>query len=478
MKRRDLLRLAPLSLAGFWGRYHSLHSDDLRYDYPMVDKYRQAKPLGGEPLAIHYTKKVRDILLWVRETQSENIMEASYGIARTIQNKRTCWYNWDMGHSADFDILPGRNSLPEIFTMGYDTKKAKDGDLYLNNFNWDAEMLKDLKKKDIMVIGCPIPWGSDARDSHLINLESASHRLRSYADVWIDTNVSTVGAVISVPGMTAPTGPVSGIIGMALFWMMVADACRILARDGKSVPVRGDEPKLAAKNSPQVNLFEPLMDDYFENLMLQIEMIGAEFGHIQRIAKMAVDSALTGGKVWVYSREKMGLAVEAETRRGGLTMTRGIYYNEEDKQVVTWPGHPVKGTSKDIVIMGLFKPDDEIDLKCLDRFKQQGMKVVSMGPMTRDLKVPEGRTVPKEVDVHVGRMCDTYGLYTLPGFDRKICPTSGALVNQIFWATCMEIVDEMVRRTGNVPGVFFSAAVKGGIEHMHRMNTWHKERGY
>ena len=106
------------------------------------------------------------------------------------------------------------------------------------------------------------------------------------------------------------------------------------------------------------------------------------------------------------------------------------------------------------------------------------MKVASMGPMTRNVRIQEGKTVPKETDVHVGRMCDTYGLFAVPGFDKKVCPTSGALLNQIFWATCMEIVEEIMRRTGNTPGIHFSGAIKGGNEHNAFVRNMYDERGY
>ena len=99
--------------------------------------------------------------------------------------------------------------------------------------------------------------------------------------------------------------------------------------------------------------------------------------------------------------------------------------------------------------------------------------------MTRSIKVPEGRTVPKETDFHAGRMCDTYGLFAVPGFEKRICPTSGVVLDQLFWATMMEVVEQHIRRTGgDVPGVFFSAALKGGMEHMHRMHEIYRERGY
>ena len=259
------------------------------------------------------------------------------------------------------------------------------------------------------------------------------------------------------------------------FWMMQADACRILARDGIKMSVYGDEPELSGGNIEWADLNAPLMDDYFDVVMNQIEMIGAEYGNICEIARMAVDSVLSGGKVYCYSRYRDSLSVEGQTRRGGLVLTRGVHFDND--KLITHDGE-FNGRKNDLVIMGIFKPDDELDLKALEIFRKNKLKVVSMGPMTRDIRIPEGKTVPKETDIHVGRMCDTYGLFALPGFDKKVCPTSGALLNQIFWATCMEIVEEMIRRTGNTPGIFFSAAIKGGTEHMNRIIEIYRERGY
>ena len=474
MKRRESFRLIPLSLAGMATMVNKAFSEDLlRYDYPNVDAYREPEKPTGEPLAIRYTKKVRDRLLWVRETQSENLLEASYAIARTVMRKGTCWYFYELGHTPEFDIFPERNGLPEIFTMGYNPEKSKDGDLFLVSVA--GALHEDLKKKDILVIGAPCSYTGDALGSHLIVLEHAKRQIRPYSDIWIEYNIDTIDALMRVPGMPAPIGVVGGTIGIVTFWMMVADACRVLAREGKPVNVRGDEPKLSGKDIPWVSLHDPLMDDYFEQTLLQIEMIGAEMGNINRIAKMAVDSVLAGGRVWCYSRYYDSLAAEASTRIGGLSLTQGIYVKDGK---LSLEESDFKGTSKDLVIMGIFEPDDEVDLKSLDTFRELGMKVASMGPMTRDIKIPVGRTVPKEADIHVGRMCDTYGLYAIPGFERKVAPTSGVLLTQIFYATVMEIVEEMIRRTGNIPGVFFSAALRGGREHMYRMHEIYRERGY
>ncbi len=466
MKRRDMFtKLLPLSVAGM-----AAAADRSIAQHMM---HPNMPGSGRTPFSIEYQNTVRNMLMKIRETQSEDILEASHAMARAIMKGNTCWANWDLGHSTLYDVIPGRQGLPEVLTQGMRTSQAGDGDTYLVN---RGDIPEEVAGRDIVIIGAPAPWSSDAKMAELIVRDTAMHRIRPKSDIWIETGVSTLGAVIHVPGMPAPTGPVSGIIGQITMWMMLADACRILALNGKSVPVQGDEPELSG-NAERVGLYDPLMDDYFDRALMQMEMIEAEMGNIRRIAKMAVDSLLAGGRVYGYSWHQMSLCAEAQTRRGGLALLRGAY--AKDGKPAVYSGDPVQGGPEDLVIMGVFEPDNPTDIECLDAFRRMNMKIASIGPMTRDMNIPDGRTVPAETDVHVGRMCDTYGLYAIPGFERKVCPTSGPMQLQTFWVTCMEIVDEVIRRTnGNVPGAYFSAAIEGGTEHMHRMNIWWQERGY
>jgi hypothetical protein len=265
-----------------------------------------------------------------------------------------------------------------------------------------------------------------------------------------------------------PSGfaPATGADGPLIMWMLTADACRILAREGKSLPVTGDEPKIESNKTPGysgwVNLNNPLMDDYYYEVMNQMELIGAELGTIREIASMALDSHLSGGRIYIYSRFS-SLAGDANRRRSGLSILRGITMRNGrlvDGQKNT---EFTEGTSRDCVIMGVLKPDDPVDLKNLELFRKRKMKIASLGPMTRNLFVPDGRTVPKETDIHAGRMCDTYGIFAVPGFEQRICPTSGILLNQMFWALVMEIVEQHITRTGgDIPASYLSGALKRG----------------
>ena len=75
-------------------------------------------------------------------------------------------------------------------------------------------------------------------------------------------------------------------------------------------------------------------------------------------------------------------------------------------------------------------------------------------------------------------MCDTYGLFALPGIKRKICPTSGLINNQIFWAVCCQIAEQIIERTGNAPGIYLSGALKGGMDKLNEVKRLYRERGY
>jgi len=466
MKRRDTFRLIPLSMAGIAG----LAREAFAQERPSHEI-----PPPPEPLAVRYLKKVTYMLTRIKNTQSENMLEASYAVARTVQNGGAVWTNWDMGHNNRYDLFPERNGIPAYITPGYDMKRTKRGDLFLSSRAGGPE--KDIVKKDIFVVGSPCPWSGDAKGRELLRPDVQEERLRPYAKIWVETNVTTHGAIMHLPGRPSPFGPVSGVLGLVTFWMIQADACRVLAREDVKMSVSGDEPALAGDNMPWTNLREPLMDDYFDRAVKQIGMICAELGDLRKTAKMAVDTVLAGGKVYCYSRYRNSLAAEGHHRRGGLTLTRGVC--EVEGQLTSLDGNvPFRGTPKDCVIMGIWEPDDEVDLKNLDIFRKSGMKVASIGPMTRALRVPEGRTVPKESDIHIGRMCDTYGLYAFPGFERRVCPTSGPVINQMWWATCMEIAEEIIRRTGNSPGVFLSGALKGGREYNNYMMQAYHERGY
>ena len=459
MTRRDAVRLIPFLVPSCCIARSSNASVP-----PSVFGW---EPLPGEQPTLVYPRRIRELLTQVRRTQSENILEAACAIARTVARGNTCWCIWDQGHTSTADMFPGRPGLPELVTPGYDPKKARKGDLFLVGYPCPPSSLEDAVSKGIVIVGSPTPWSGDPRGNESATPSAAMLKIRPHADIWIETDIDIIGAQVKIPGSLAPLGPESGPLMGTLFWMMLADACRLLARDGRKVAVEGDEPPLG-KDATYASLDSPLMDIYFDETMRQLEMIGMELGTIRKMAGLAVDSLLEGGTVYFYSRYPECLAVEAVGRRGGFAFARGLS-----------DGTPVKGTAKDCVIMGIYSPDDAVDLKNMDAFRTLGMNVSSIGPTTSNHRIPKGRTVPKETVVHLGSMTDTFGLFALPGFERKICPTSGVLVTAILWTMSTEIAYQVIERTGgNVPAIYFNGALQWDAWWDEQVSVMCATRGY
>ena len=459
MKRRDTFRLIPITAAGMFSIVRSAKA---------MEHERYTKQPGDlEPLCLKYPVVIRDLLQDIRATQSEKILEASYAISRTLRKGKTVWCFWNMGHTYRSDIFPERNGMPLFITEGYDPKKSMDGDLLLLSFPMDIAMLRDLDKKDLFVIGGTDPWGGDPKNAELIKKDIQEMRFRPYSDIWIETNMTAIGPRIYIPGITSPIGPVTGPVYMTLFWMMMADTCRIMSLEGIPISIAGDEPKLSGKDVQWAGMANPLMNDLFDEIMRELELIGSELGDIRKIASMAVDTVLGGGNVYFYSRYIYSFASEAWGRRGGLSFAKGIADGTKE------------GTKKDCVIMGVYKPDDEVDLKNLDEFKKRGMRIASIGPITRDFKVPKGRAIFKETEAHVGRFVETYGTFAIPGFDKKVCPTSGILNCAILWVACIEIATQIIERTnGNVPSIGMSGALEMSRVHYPHTQNLVNTRGY
>ncbi|MFA6472551.1 MAG: hypothetical protein WCU00_10965 [Candidatus Latescibacterota bacterium] len=456
MNRRDAVRFIPAAIGGLIClpvNVLSIENDSL-------------------PLSLQYLRKVRGILEKIQSTESDNLLEASYHIAKTVKNKGTCYTTWDVGHNIGEDMYPGRNGDPEIFTLGYPEDKVKNGDLLLGGII--ARKIEDPRKKGVYLIGSPVPWCGDTPDAYLLSEQHQQYKIRPYSDLWIETYSTTYGPIMWLAGAHYPMGAVSGVVGMVTYWMMIADAVRILAADGITVKVKGDEPKLTDK-AHYVGLNKPLGEDYFKEVLHQLNQVESEIGTSDKIAEIAVDTILSGNKVYVYSKYWEGLAIETNTRMGGLCIYTSVFQNGPEGGLVK----NFKGTSKDFVIMGITKPDDEDDLAFLDICKKSGIKTASIGPATRDGVLPTGKNVAFGTDMHLGFMCDTYGLFAVPGYEKKICPTSGAVQNQLFYAVSMRAAELIIERTGNLPTIYPNGAFEGSpYNEFGRVHAIGLKRGY
>ncbi|MFA6472242.1 MAG: hypothetical protein WCU00_09410, partial [Candidatus Latescibacterota bacterium] len=282
MDRRNAMKSIPLAAAaGIMSRTgNAVVSDE------------NTKPLG-----LRYIEKVRGMLERIRNLESDNLLETAYHVARTVKNGGRCYSQWDMGHEIDFDTFPDRPGDPGLFINGYTPDQAKKGDILL--LSRIGQPMEDPHNKGVFVIGATSPWSAESPHPELLT-DEAKLKYRHFCDIWIETGDSTEGAIMDIPGENVRMGPVSGALGLMTFWMINADAVRILARDGIAVNVKGDEPKLinekyvpfssAKRYNKPININNPLGREYFEEAMRQLRVIEAEFGTVNRIADMAADT--------------------------------------------------------------------------------------------------------------------------------------------------------------------------------------------
>jgi uncharacterized phosphosugar-binding protein len=423
----------------------------------------------SESLCLEYLNHMTKLLEKIRDTQEENLLKASENIARTYKSGGKCFCQWETGHSFDGDMFPDRPGDTDLFIMGYTMGtppvQPKKGDLLLINV-LRKPMDEDIDKQGFFIIGGPNSWCGDIEHSEQLTEENQKLLVRKYSNIWIDTYINLYSSLIYLPGETVPIGPTSGALNMATYWAMTADAVRLLAAEGVSVKVKGDGPHLP-QNTPRVNLKQPLASAYINEAIREIRLIKTEMDTLNRIAGEAADHILSGGKLYVYSRYREALSAEANAKRGGLALLNTTFADDPD----------FKGNEKDYMIMGVYRTDYSVDMRMLKKFRESGMKISSIGPSTINGKKPSGKTIADETDFHLGGF-DTGGFFAMPGLDKKVCPTSGIIITLTFWATMIQLAEEIIRRTGNTPGVLSSGAFKGGAEQRENRLEMVKKRGY
>ena len=119
MKRRDLIKTIPFLYAGISSLPETIFSTEA----------------DSKPLCLEYLSRIVGIFNKIRSTELDNMLEASYNIARVYKNSGNCFCQWETGHSFDADMFPDRQGKTDIFTMGYTMGspgvEPKAGDLLL-----------------------------------------------------------------------------------------------------------------------------------------------------------------------------------------------------------------------------------------------------------------------------------------------------------------------------------------------------------
>jgi uncharacterized phosphosugar-binding protein len=93
-------------------------------------------------------------------------------------------------------------------------------------------------------------------------------------------------------------------------------------------------------------------------------------------------------------------------------------------------------------------------------------------------KHPSGKRLYEAVDLVLDNQSD-YGdsFFTIPGVERKICPSSGLAATTLMWTLTVGIVEKLVAR-GLQPSIFESVNLPNGPAQVETTEASYREKGY
>jgi len=103
-------------------------------------------------------------------------------------------------------------------------------------------------------------WQNEMPPDHFIRHPSGKN-LFDYADVCIDDYNPVGDAIVEVPGMTTPIGPVSNLVDFAIAHLLEIECCRICIERGIVPPVwnSANAPGGDEKNAAYLKKYKPLI---------------------------------------------------------------------------------------------------------------------------------------------------------------------------------------------------------------------------
>lgn len=120
--------------------------------------------------------------------------------------------------------LPGATSRDVILIHSNSGTTAKTVSI--------AAVARDMGISTVALTGLPFETSDLVRAEH-----PSGKRLHEVCDVVIDLGGRPGDGVLLVPGSSVRVAPLSGVLGVAAAWAIIAGACDLLARDGKELRV-------------------------------------------------------------------------------------------------------------------------------------------------------------------------------------------------------------------------------------------------
>ncbi|MHB9027598.1 MAG: phosphoheptose isomerase family protein, partial [Candidatus Latescibacterota bacterium] len=411
MKRRDFAKTGMTGIAaGFAGM-------------GIADAQRGSGAAASgsqKPYGIQYYEKAAEV--WSREIKSELpiIAQAADAAAGSLRNGKKLYSSAHFGHMLVKELRTGRPGNPDYLPT--DTYTTKDevfepigsGDFLF--FDQTKLRVKKAHDRGAFVVGVRIPYlpNRTTPKGVLATYEATDNLLtEEVSDLVLTSGVPFTNGCIYYPEIPAVRGCPLSVQGVGNFyWMLSAE---IAMRDkGRGAMGKSDKAR-----------------EYLETVRQRGAKIRANFNRIDAVAKAMAGYVASGAKYGNYTFGNE-MADENTYRASGISMSRNI--NPKDVS---------KAKAGDFVIIGGEASDTKENIQAADTFRSAGLKVIYIGPARTEGS--SGDDMPKHADWHIETFSpERDGVLTVPGFDRKICPTAGILFALALWMTNAQFISHMI----------------------------------
>lgn len=374
-----------------------------------------------KPYGVQYYERAVEV--WNREAASELpiIIQAADKASETLKNGGKLYNHAHFGHMLVKELRIGRPGNPDYLPTGtYSTKDEEYDPIGKGDFLFfDGPKLRVKKAHDrgAFTLGARVPYlpNKTTPQGVLTTLAATDNLLtEDCSDLVLTSGVPFCNGVVNYPEIPAVRGCPLSVQGVGNFyWMLSAE---IAMRDkGKGPMGKGDK---AA--------------EYLRIVKQRGLKIRNSFDSIDAVAKAMAGYVAQGAKYFCFSFG-CEMADENTYRASGLAMTRNIVPR----------GLEGKVKAGDFVIIGSELSDTRENIEAAQAFKNAGMKIIYIGPGKTEGSA--GDDLPKYADHHI----DTFsperdGVLTVPGFDKKICPTTGVLYALTLWMLNAQFIAHMI----------------------------------
>ena len=450
MKRRSFAKAGMISVAaGFSG---------------CARTEEKPGPVTGEtePVSygIQYYRKAVEV--WERESTSELplVAEAADKAAECLKKGGRLYSQANFGHMLNSELRQGRPGSPDYFSTWEWTVKSDvfdvvgDGDFLI--FDATKIGIKKAHDRGAFTVGVRVPYVPNRTvPAGVLSTYSFTGNLltEDVSDLVLTTGVPFTNGVLHYPEIPAVRPCPLSVQGVGnIMWMLNAE---VAMRD-KGGAAAGSTEKAV---------------EFITAVSGRGAKIAAEIDRIDEIAQAMTGYVRDGARYWNYS-SGCEMVLENIARASGLPMTNRLSDDMLADEVKLCEevkaGHfcIISGEASDI----------EGNYTAAQRLKNIGVHIIYIGPASTEGST--GNDIASLADWHIDTYSpERYGTLDVPGFDYKICPTTGVLYALSLWMLNAQFIQRMIE-ADMTPGLDMGGHLIGGNGYNKDVRVIVKERGW